>query len=456
MESGDCVITLLWYRSQTTIKKIKADIAEANERIGRPFELVVKSHLEGVIQMLETGQVSIVFVELDAPRISDEGKLIKKLQMEWTEVFWIGVLDTMPEDRMFVLNHVHEFLWMKEIKAETLAERLIKPRHIYERLEALGLPGVVDHSRGAEIERILSEQTEIKDYEVEALMHGMMSSEKKKMKFKFGTANRRAEKGDVFNHCRMKLSVVGKSDYGCELGWVISNKFHKKTLILDADRLQPSIDLLLDVKRTTNYGLNGMEELQQTGMNVLLDAIRKNNLTGDKFFRACARVKGNAFLYALTGSYNLSDYEYYDKNDYLRLVEKASEYFDVVILLVNGFIYDAFTAISLVLSDKNILPVGANVLEVRSIASAMGFVCERQSLDLRKNLFVAYDVEDKSIMSEEDYEVLSGNRYLGSIPSHQKRVKARGEGRLYGPGMDGGVLEAHEKIILRILNEMRC
>jgi cellulose biosynthesis protein BcsQ len=456
LESGDVMVTILWYRSQTTIKIVKAYMAEASESLRRSYELMVRSNPAGFDQMFAAGEVDMILVEVDQARLEEEVYMIQDLRKRHPEVRWVALLHKDCVNLEFILSNFHEFIWFGEVESDTLAQVMTKTRDLYDRREALGLPGLIDLHRGAEIERLLSEQEQVCVGDVNALTRGLEAAEKKRMHFKFGSYWRLAEKEDSFNAFRMKLSVVGNSEYGCELGWVLSKNHQKKTLILDADRLQPSVDLLLNVKRTISDPVGGLEELQQTGLNLLLDAIRKNCLTGDKFLRSCARVKGNDYLFALTGSYNLSDYEYYDKNDYMRLIEKAGEYFDVVILLVNRFIYDAFTTISLLMSDKNLLPVSASVLEMRSIAASAAFVSERQRLDPGKNYFVAFDVDERSLMTDEDYEALSGNRFLGSVPSQHKRCKARYEGKLYGPAMERQVVDSHEKIIKRLISEMRC
>jgi cellulose biosynthesis protein BcsQ len=461
LESGDAMMTLFWYRSQLAVQQIKTLMSETQAYGEADLDLAIRSNAEAVWDLMEGGTIRMILVEVDGIRMAELERWLPLLKQCCKEVKWVALMNqaflkdsTLDKER--IAADFDEFVMFETLGVELLWERMLRTRTLYERRADLGLSGITDLSRMKEIERIISEQPDLHTYEAEALMCGIHESQKKKLRFKLGDVFRVAEKSLNFNKARLKICVMGNSGYGCELGWVMSKKFGKRTLILDADRLFPSLDLLLEVKKTVPDQLEGYETTQATGLNVLLDAVRKNSLTMERIMGACSRVKGNEALYALTGSYNLHDYEYYDKDDFIRLIDKIESCFEVVILLVNGFIYDAFTAVSLLISDKNLLPVSGGVLELRSAAASAAYVTERQKLDGRKTHFLAFDVEDSQRLTQEDYEALTGARFLGRIPRNVRRQSANMEGRMYGPLMDKAVIEAHEKLIARLIEEMRC
>ena len=449
------MITLLWYESHSTVGRIKSVLSTFQDQIGNGLEMAIRTEFDSVVSLLGCAPVKTVLFEVNAEHLNARWPSIQSLRSKWPEVKWIAVLNKGHIDGNLILSGFDEFIELEELNATTLINRLYRPRTVYERTEDLGLEGIVDHERIDAISKIISEQPEIRGYEAEALMCGVHTLEKKKMRQKFEELFKIAEKRPEFIKQRLKLCVFGNSEYGCELGWMFSRKFKRKTLIIDADRLFPSLDLLLEARKTMTDSFEGYDSYQSTGLNILLDAIRKNNLNSEKIMSACSRIKGSSELYALTGSYNLNDYEYYDKDDFMRLLERLDSCFEVVIILVNAFIYDAFTAVSLLVSDKNLIPVNDGVLALRSAASSAAYVTERQKIDRLKHQFVAYDTSEHYGLSTEDYEALTGSRYLGSVPSNAKREKARKEGKMYGPMMDRSTLEAHEKIIIKLMHEMR-
>ena len=449
------MITLFWYESHSTVGLVKTVMSEVQDRTGSGLELALRTELESVAAVLECAPVRTVIFEVGNERLPDRWSSIQNLRQKWPEVKWIALLPNSGFDGQLILSGFDDFIEIGAFEAESLIERLYRVRSVYERSDALGLEGIIDFERIDEISQIITETPDLRHYEAESLMRGIHVTEKKKMRQRFEGIFKVAEKRPEFLNQRLKLCVFGNSEYGSELGWIFSKKFKKRTLIIDADRLFPSLDLLLEVRKTLSDSLEGYDSYQSTGLNVLLDAIRKNSLTSEKIIGTCARIKGNQDLYALTGSYNLNDYEYYDKDDFMKLLERIDSCFEVVIMLVNAFIYDAFTAVSLLMSDKNLVPVSRGVLALRSAASSAAYVSERQRIDRLKHQFVAFDSDENHSLSAEDYDALTGSRYLGRIPSSLKRDKARMEGRMYGPMMDRSVAEAHEKVILKLLHEMR-
>ena len=446
---------MFWYESHSTVGLVKTVMSEVQDRTGSGLELALRTELESVAAVLECAPVRTVLFEVSNERLPDKWSSIQNLRQKWPEVKWIALLPNSGFDGKLILSGFDDFIEIGAFEAESLIERLYRVRSVYERSDALGLEGIIDFERIDEISQIITETPDLRHYEAESLMRGIHVTEKKKMRQRFEGIFKVAEKRPEFLNQRLKLCVFGNSEYGTELGWIFSKKFKKRTLIIDADRLFPSLDLLLEVRKTLSDSLEGYDSYQSTGLNVLLDAIRKNCLTSEKIIGTCARIKGNQDLYALTGSYNLNDYEYYDKDDFMKLLERIDSCFEVVIMLVNAFIYDAFTAVSLLMSDKNLVPVSRGVLALRSAASSAAYVSERQRIDRLKHQFVAFDSDENHSLSAEDYDALTGSRYLGRIPSSLKRDKARMEGRMYGPMMDHSVAEAHEKVILKLLHEMR-
>jgi MinD-like ATPase involved in chromosome partitioning or flagellar assembly len=247
----------------------------------------------------------------------------------------------------------------------------------------------------------------------------------------------------------MIITVWDNTEFACELAYVTAKLTSLNILIADIDLLCPIADLMLNIKK---YPEKIIREgiLNESGLNIVLDSAAKGTLTRESFFSACIKRKEAGNLYILTGNYRLENYEYYSNESLTIFIDKSSQIFDVVILAVNKSIYDAFTMISLIKSDINIIPVYAVVHKLREFNNYIVFLKDKQKIPLDKNKFVAYEYNNKIHLLETVINEATQYNYLGSVRYCPQREKYRNQRIAYSQKMDKKVEEDYIEILRKI------
>jgi len=151
----------------------------------------------------------------------------------------------------------------------------------------------------------------------------------------------------------------------------------------------------------------------------------KNFLTTDILLESCVKRRETKNLFILTGNYRLDNYEYYEDDSLLKLIEKSYQYFDVVILLVNKSIYDSYTVISLIKSDFNIISLRADIDTFREFNSYILFLREKQQIPADKTKFVAFQYDASINLDQKAINEITEDNYLGCIRYSRRRARYR-------------------------------
>lgn len=225
------------------------------------------------------------------------------------------------------------------------------------------------------------------------------------------------EKRIVFK--KQMLTVWDNAQFGCELAYVAARLSGHTVLLADLDLLAPKVDLFLNTPRYVP-GLH-VERTEPTSLNAAMGFIQCNTLNFDNLKKCCIQRPEAANLYIFTGSYKLSEYEYYAEEHFEKLLTAFYRYFDIVILLVNKSIYDMCTAMALIRSDAVLIPVKPCTDRLREFNNYLVFMHEKQHIPLERFKFVAFEYKESVSMDRRFMEEATQGQLVGMIRYRQKR-----------------------------------
>lgn len=221
---------------------------------------------------------------------------------------------------------------------------------------------------------------------------------------------------------RLVLTIWDNTEFACELAYVIAKNTDLRILLVDLDLLGPKVDLYLNVKKYPEWiTIEGMP--QNTGLNIVMDIAERGNISAELIFGASVKRSELKNLFILTGNYRLDNYEYYSDDSLLKLIDKAYQSFDITILAVNKSIYDSFTVISLAKSDYNLIPLRADIDNIREFNSLLVFLKEKQHIPLDKSKFIAFEYDPSVNLSTAALNSATGQNFLGSVRYSRRRAR---------------------------------
>lgn len=155
-------------------------------------------------------------------------------------------------------------------------------------------------------------------------------------------------------------------------------------------------------------------------------------------------------LYILTGNYRLENYEYYNNEGLIKLIEKTSQIFDILILAVNKSIYDSFTILCLIKSDINIIPIRADIDKLREFNNYIAFLKEKQQIPMDKTKFVAFSYNPLWNLDKSAIEEITQYNYLGKVGHCARREKYRNLKISYARKMEKNIVKDYVSILEKL------
>lgn len=220
------------------------------------------------------------------------------------------------------------------------------------------------------------------------------------------------------------LTVFDEAQFAAELALSLSKSYgNKKIAILDSDRFNPSLDIYLNANSHIKSVFTHLDFRRATGLNLLIDANKKHVLTKNYVDHLSIKVNGYKNLSYFSGSYLIEDYEYYKLDDYKKILRFLKLHYDVLIVSVNKFIYDAFTCQSLITSDYNMISLRGSMPHVNERRKYIEFLVNKQKIDYRKNKYLLFDYSPNNQIKEKLIKELVKGHYLGHIPYSPYRNK---------------------------------
>lgn len=356
---------------------------------------------------------------------------------------WLVVLDQGTEEEVLqrikahedLASHVVFILPQNLMVSEEWLEAILDERSVYCFLEK-------NYDKEAFFQMVFKPQTASKavideEQQTENLETVWIESQKQevvkvqgfKKLFRGFTNNSMQAGGKVLP--RLKLCVFGEAATAYELAAVLSSHFNQQVLLMDIDRLMPSADLYTGVNSTVKVQYDFFAQATATGLNILLDCLKKGELHREAYQRATQSPKGFKNLHVLTGVYQLADYEYYRSDDLVKLMDKAAAYYDVILLRSNGYPYDGYALQAFGEADYILAGLRYEIDVVRAYRQMTQLLCEKQGIKMEKHGWVGFEGRDKNPLEKQFFESIAGVKQLGNISFLQQREQGKSTGKFY-------------------------
>lgn len=236
------------------------------------------------------------------------------------------------------------------------------------------------------------------------------------------SANNPSGSGHSFR--KMVLTIWDNAEFGCELAYMAAKCSGSEVILVDLDLLAPKADIFLDIKKYPVKHAQA-EIFNHSGLDTIMDVIGKGMLTSGSLQQASVTRKDMKNLHIITGNYRLDNYEYYSEDSVSKLIDKCYRSYDITILLVNRFIYDAFTLAALLRSDINIAAVRGSVDQLREFNTYIAFLEEKQHLPAENTKFVLFEYDKIGGMVMEEVDAATQGNLLCKISASKKRTRYR-------------------------------
>lgn len=245
------------------------------------------------------------------------------------------------------------------------------------------------------------------------------------------------------------ICVWGNSGFACELSYILAAS-DKKVLLIDADLLSPSVDLLADIRKAEKNDAG--RQAGNCSLGDLMEEYARNRLTCDSISVYADRT-GAADLHCICGKYRMEDYEYYSTEGLANIIRTASQCNDFVIVACNKFIYDEFTCVSLICCDLAIIPLAANNLSFREFSRYVKFLSGRKQINADRLAYVGFEYQPHEDFSAGTCDQLCESRFAGVISYSPRRRMLAGSDKSYAANMEAKIEKQYQTIIknLKIL-----
>lgn len=185
-------------------------------------------------------------------------------------------------------------------------------------------------------------------------------------------------------------------------------KYSKRTLLIDADTLCPSFENLFGFRHIHTTYPSHINGIDNTGLNILLDCVQKE---GDVYAVLAQCVKHYRHnIDILLGNYNMLNYEYYDDTVFTKFLTYSSRYYDLVMVQVSDFPYDAFALRCLQHADLNLMLTSASKYAIRARYQQIKCWYEKQKIPMEKMAVIATESARDDI-----FRAMFGKQYAGSL-----------------------------------------
>lgn len=239
------------------------------------------------------------------------------------------------------------------------------------------------------------------------------------------------------------ITVWDKAEFASELAVHVAKKTKKKVLLMDLDRLNPCIDFYCGSSAKVKD--DWVKEL------IGIQKIYTENGSGDDYDALCVSHRDLPNLKVLYGAADLKQFEYYTNEALLDALTYYKKRYDLVITNVNGFIYDAYTCLSLITSDLNILPIDGSLNAIRHCQRSMRLLEEKQKLNLDKCTYILFDYYTRDNQSMKLLSEMIGGKMIGEIEKCKKRDDYRNLKKSYAKHMSSKVKKSYDHL-LKVLN----
>lgn len=242
-----------------------------------------------------------------------------------------------------------------------------------------------------------------------------------------------------------KLVCVWDNPYfAVEIAYILAH-YEKKVLLIDADLLSPSIDLLLKI----NQKKQKYKNIERSSLAKLMESYSSGELVSQNLEKLCetTTIKN---LFCLCGDYRMEDYEHYSTEGLAQILRLAISSFDFVIVNCSKFIYDEFACVSFICSDLILIPVIPNIVKIREYSKFINFLAARKQLTYEKIRFIGFDYKVNEDLSSSCTSELCGCEFLGNIEFSKKRRALIGKPNTYVSHMEMKIQNQYKRMLRKM------
>lgn len=248
---------------------------------------------------------------------------------------------------------------------------------------------------------------------------------------------------------KLVISIWDNAEFGCELAYMAAKYTNSEVLLVDMDLLAPKADLFMGIRKYPAKSAH-TDIFSHSGLNTVMDAIGKGMLTVGLIKQASVTRKDMRNLHIITGNYRLDNYEYYSEDSVSKLIDKCYRTCDITVLLVNRFIYDAFTLAALLRSDINIAAVRGDVDQLREFNNYIAFLEEKQHLPAENTQFVLFDYDRATGIGMDEARAATRGNLLCKVSASKRRAMYRSLRGAYITHMEKEVVEDYIRLLKRL------
>ena len=240
------------------------------------------------------------------------------------------------------------------------------------------------------------------------------------------------------------ISVWDNPEFCCELGIQLAKTTDKSVLMVDLDRLNPAFDFYCGIgnakKRKPYATLNEIQRLYAMG-----------NLTDESIKELPTLSLGVKNLSIIYGCYELKKFEYFTNEALIEALASFRRGYDIVLVNVNKFVYDAYTCLGLIKSDYVLVPIDGYITTIREYQRSIELLCEKQRLPAEKFSYVYFECEEVFSGEMTMLSELLRRPIMGAISKCKKRRYCRNLKKVYGLSMTKKSIREYKQLIKNII-----
>ncbi len=241
------------------------------------------------------------------------------------------------------------------------------------------------------------------------------------------------------------ISIWGGPECGCELAGVLADD--REVIVIDANLLNPRADLLLG----TQERFSGLYTAARSAdLDMFLNG-KQNSCISSELIDHLAEKTPIRRVRLLMARGNLNSYELYLTERLYEVIKTARLISDIVIILCDRFIYDAFTCFSLLASDRILVPLAGDAGSFREINRMVEFIAGRYQFNPDRLYYVAFPYCAQTDLSWGTMDELCCGRLAGCISDCKNRRSMKCSARPYAAALDRKNQREYHDLIRRLL-----
>ena len=241
-------------------------------------------------------------------------------------------------------------------------------------------------------------------------------------------AQQEFEQKVLINNPRKLILGVTNPYLASEFAFHVAKYTNIKVLLIDADGLNPMVNMTLGMKEVVNERIQ-TDFKTDSAFNMALNylVVSKGSFNIDVFKSIAVKHPKNSNLSVLTSNDDLEMYEGYSSKTFELLIQKAVLGYDLIVVNVPYNIYDEFYLETLKYVEYMIYGFDAYADNMVNFNRLIHFLNSIGISDLNKHQYVAFNHSLRTKLSVSDIKMVVDNNFLGSISGEKSRLLMNNE-----------------------------